>query len=130
VIFDEAHRLRNPYAQQTMACRSLAEAAKFRLFLSATAGQTPHELGYLGPLLGQAAGTDTGTLKGFRELMKKLRIGRAKGRWTNWQWEASDRDRERMAQLLYKGPRAIGMRRRPEDIASWPESSVSWRRPC
>jgi hypothetical protein len=26
-----------------------------------------------------------------------------------------------MAQLLYKGPRAIGMRRRPEDIAGWPE---------
>jgi hypothetical protein len=121
VIFDEAHRLRNPYAQQTMACRSLAEAAGFRLFLSATAGQTPHELGYLGPLLGQAAGVDTATLKGFRELMQHLGIGRAKGRWTNWQWEANDRDRERMAQLLYKGPRAIGMRRRPEDIAGWPE---------
>jgi len=121
VIFDEAHRLRNPYAQQTMACRSLAEAAGFRLFLSATAGQTPHELGYLGPLLGQAAGADTATLKGFRELMKHLGIGRAKGRWTNWQWEANDRDRERMARLLYKGPRAIGMRRRPEDIAGWPE---------
>jgi hypothetical protein len=121
VIFDEAHRLRNPYAQQTMACRSLAEAARFRLFLSATAGQTPHELGYLGPLLGQAVGADTATLKGFRELMKQLGIGRAKGRWTNWQWEANDRDRERMAQLLYKGPRAIGVRRRPEDIAGWPE---------
>jgi hypothetical protein len=121
VIFDEAHRLRNPYAQQTMACRSLAEAATFRLFLSATAGQTPHELGYLGPLLGRAAGADTGTLKGFRELMKALGIGRAKGRWTNWQWEANQRDRDRMAQLLYTGPRAIGLRRRPEDIAGWPE---------
>ena len=121
VIFDEAHRLRNPYTQQTMTCRSLAQAAKFRLFLSATAGQTPHELGYLGPLLGQAAGASTGTLKGFRELMQQLAIGRAKGRWTNWQWEASERDRARMAQLLYKGPHAIGMRRRPEDIAGWPE---------
>jgi SNF2-related domain len=121
VIFDEAHRLRNPYAQQTMACRSLAEAARFRLFLSATAGQTPHELGYLGPLLGEAAGVDTATLKGFRELMKHLGIGRAKGRWTNWQWEANERDRARMARLLYTGPKAIGMRRRPEDIAGWPE---------
>jgi hypothetical protein len=121
VIFDEAHRLRNPYAQQTMACRSLAEAARFRLFLSATAGQTPHELGYLGPLLGEAAGADTTTLKGFRELMKLLGIGRAKGRWTNWQWEANERDRARMARLLYTGPEAIGLRRRPEDIAGWPE---------
>ena len=121
VIFDEAHRLRNPYAQQTMACRSLAAAASFRLFLSATAGQTPHELGYLGPLLGEAAGADTATLKGFRELMKHLGIGRAKGRWTNWQWEANERDRTRMARLLYTGKDAIGLRRRPEDIAGWPE---------
>jgi hypothetical protein len=104
-----------------MACRSLAEAARFRLFLSATAGQTPHELGYLGPLLGEAAGVGTATLKGFRELMKHLGIGRAKGRWTNWQWEANERDRARMARLLYTGPDAIGLRRRPEDIAGWPE---------
>jgi hypothetical protein len=121
VIFDEAHRLRNPYAQQTMACRAVADAARFRLYLSATAGQTPHELGYLGPLLGQAAGVETATLAGFRELMKHLRVGRASGRWTNWSWEANEADRERMAQLLYTGPDAIGLRRRPEDIAGWPE---------
>jgi len=63
IIFDEAHRLRNPYAQQTMACRSPATAARFRLFPSAMAGQPPHGLGYLGPLLGEAAGADTATLK-------------------------------------------------------------------
>jgi hypothetical protein len=121
VIFDEAHRLRNPYAQQTMACRSAAEAARFRLFLSATAGQTPHELGYLGPLLGQAAGADTSTLAGFRDLMKRLGVGRAKGRWVNWRWEPNEADRERMARLLYNGADAIGIRRRPEDLAGWPE---------
>jgi hypothetical protein len=121
VIFDEAHRLRNPYAQQTMACRAVAEAARFRLYLSATAGQTPHELGYLGPLLGQAAGVETTTLAGFRDLMKHLRVGRASGRWTNWSWEANEADRDRMARLLYTGPDAIGLRRRPEDIAGWPE---------
>ena len=27
VVFDESHRLRNPYAQQSMACRQLADAA-------------------------------------------------------------------------------------------------------
>lgn len=121
VIFDEAHRLRNPYAQQTMACRSVADAARFRLYLSATAGQTPHELGYLGPLLGEAAGVDTATLAGFRDLMKQLGIGRAKGRWVNWSWEPNERDRERMARLLYTGAGAIGMRRRPEDLVGWPE---------
>jgi hypothetical protein len=121
VIFDEAHRLRNPYAQQTMACRSVGDAASFRLFVSATAGQTPHELGYLGPLLGQAAGADTRDLTGFRELMKRLGMGRAKGRWLNWRWEPNEVDRERMARLLYTGSNATGIRRRPEDIAGWPE---------
>ncbi|WP_207482225.1 SNF2-related protein [Arenibaculum pallidiluteum] len=121
VVFDEAHRLRNPYAQQTMACRAQADAARFRIFLSATAGQAPHELGYLGPLLGEAAGQPTGDLAEFRGLMKRLGIGRAKGRWTNWRWEPNEADRRTMADLLYAGPHAIGLRRRPEDIAGWPE---------
>ena len=121
VVFDESHRLRNPYAQQTMACRQMADAATFTLYLSATAGQSPHELGYLGRLLGQAAGQPTETLADFRQLMKALGIGRAKGRWKNWTWEANEQDRRVMADLLYKGPNAIGIRRHPSDIAGWPE---------
>ncbi len=53
--------------------------------------------------------------------MKRLDIGRAKGRWTSWSWAANARDCDVMADLLYKGTRAIGMRRRPGDIAGWPE---------
>ena len=121
VVFDESHRLRNPYAQQTMVCRQIADAATFTLYLSATAGQSPHELGYLGRLLGQAAGEPTETLADFRQLMKALGIGRAKGRWTNWTWEGNEQDRRVMADLLYKGPNAIGLRRHPGDIAGWPE---------
>lgn len=121
VVFDESHRLRNPYAQQTMVCRQIADAATFTLYLSATAGQSPHELGYLGRLLGQAAGQPTETLADFRQLMKALGMGRAKGRWTNWTWEGNEQDRRVMADLLYKGPNAIGIRRRPGDIAGWPE---------
>ncbi len=121
VVFDESHRLRNPYAQQSLVCRQLADAAAFAIFMSATAGQAPHELSYLGRLLGHAASTPTATLAGFRELMKGLGIGRAKGRWTNWSWSANARDCAVMADLLYKGERAIGLRRRPSDIAGWPE---------
>ncbi len=121
VVFDESHRLRNPYAQQSLVCRQLADAAAFSIFMSATAGQAPHELSYLGRLLGQAAGAPAETLAEFRELMKRLKIGRAKGRWTNWSWEANARDCSVMADLLFKGARAIGMRRRPGDIAGWPE---------
>ena len=121
VVFDESHRLRNPYAQQSLVCRQLADAASFSIFMSATAGQAPHELSYLGALLGHASGSAVETLADFRELMKRLRIGKAKGRWTNWSWVANTRDCGVMADLLYKGSRAIGMRRRPSDIAGWPE---------
>jgi hypothetical protein len=121
VVFDESHRLRNPYTQQSMACRQLAERASFTIYMSATAGQSPHELSYLGRLLGRAAGCPTETLADYRVLMKALGIGRAKGRWTNWSWEPNERDRTLMSDLLYRGPRAIGLRRRPGDISGWPE---------
>ena len=121
VVFDESHRLRNPYAQQTMVCRQLADAATFTIYLSATAGQSPHELSYLGRLLGDAAGAPVETLADYRDLMKRLGIRGAKGRWTNWRWEPNARDRAVMSDLLYRGARAIGLRRHPEEIAGWPE---------
>jgi hypothetical protein len=121
IVFDEAHRLRNPNSQQSMASRQMADAAGFVVYLSATAGQAPHELSYLGRLLGHAAGRPTHDLAGFRDLMKHLRIGKARGRWKNWKWEANQRDRTVISDLLYKGGDAIGMRRRPADIVGWPE---------
>jgi len=120
VVIDEAHRIRNPNSQQGLVCRQMAAAAAFTIYMSATAGQAPHELSYLGRLLAEAAG-GSGDLDGFRALMKRLRIGRAKGRWKNWSWEPNPEDRRVMADLLYKGSKAIGLRRRPEDIAGWPE---------
>ncbi len=119
VVIDEAHRIRNPNSQQGQVCRKVAGAAAFTIYMSATAGQAPHELSYLAPLLA-GSGDDDG-LDGFRGLMKRLRIGRAKGRWKNWSWEPNEADRRTMARLLYAGPGAIGLRRRPEDIAGWPE---------
>lgn len=121
VLIDEAHRIRNPASQQGLVCRQMADTARFTIYMSATAGQAPHELSYLGALLGDATGGAGAGLNGFRALMKSLRIGRAKGRWKNWGWEANETDRKVMSDLLYKGPRAIGLRRRPEDIAGWPE---------
>src|SRR3954462_11454333 len=121
VVFDESHRLRNPYAQQSMACRQPADRASFAIYMSATAGQSPHELSYLGRLLGRSARYPTETLADYRLLMKTLGIGRAKGRWTNWSWQPNERDRAVMSDLLYKGQNAIGRRRRPSDIAGWPE---------
>jgi SNF2-related domain len=121
VVFDESHRIRNPNSQQGLACRQMADAATFAIYMSATAGQAPHELSYLGRLLGFATGMQTNSLDGFRLLMKQLGIGKARGRWKNWSWAPNERDRNLMADLLYKGECAIGLRRRPGDIAGWPE---------
>ena len=121
VVFDESHRLRNPYSQQSMSCRTVADAADFVVYLSATAGQSPHELSYLGRLLGHGPDAPPPSLAGYRELMRRLGIGGAKGRWTNWRWAPNDRDRAAMAALLYRGPDAVGLRRRPEEVAGWPE---------
>ncbi|MEX6508712.1 SNF2-related protein [Jiella sp. M17.18] len=121
VIVDESHRIRNPSSQQGQVCRHVAAAAEFTIYMSATAGQSPHELSYLGRLLAVAAGGSSGDMDDFRALMKRLKIGRAKGRWKNWSWEPNETDRQVMAALLYKGADAIGLRRRPEDIAGWPE---------
>lgn len=121
VVIDESHRIRNPNSQQGLVCRQMAAAANFTLYMSATAGQAPHELSYLGRLLVTASGEKGGDLDAFRALMKRLKIGRAKGRWKNWSWEANEQDRKTMSDLLYKGRYAIGLRRRPEEIAGWPE---------
>ena len=48
VVIDEAHRIRNPNSQQGLVCRQMAAAASFTIYMSATAGQSPHELSYLG----------------------------------------------------------------------------------
>ena len=121
VVFDESHRIRNPNSQMGLACRQMAAAARFVVYASATAGQAPHELSYLGRLLSHAAGQPTDTLDGFRQFMRRLGIGRAKGRWQNWSWAPNEDDRRTMAGLLYLGEGAIGLRRRPSDIAGWPE---------
>jgi hypothetical protein len=121
VVIDESHRIRNPASQQGMVCRHLATAAEFTIYMSATAGQTPHELSYLGRLLAVATGGSAGDMDEFRALMKRLKIGRPKGRWKNWSWEPNEVDRRVMSELLYKAENAIGLRRRPEQIAGWPE---------
>ncbi|MGN8116461.1 DEAD/DEAH box helicase family protein [Labrys sp. 22185] len=126
VVIDEAHRIRNPNSQQGLVCRQMAAAADFTLYMSATAGQAPHELSYLARLLAREGDKRKGEglaadLDGFRALMKRLGIGRAKGRWKNWSWEPNEDDRRTMSSLLYKGRDAIGLRRRPEEIAGWPE---------
>ena len=73
VVIDESHRIRNPNSQQGLVCRQIAAAADFTIYMSATAGQAPHELSYLARLLAFATGDAGGDLDAFRTLMKRLR---------------------------------------------------------
>ena len=79
VVIDEAHRIRNPNSQQGMVCRKVADAATFTIYMSATAGQAPHELSYLSNLFAAPAAARDGGLDGFRALMKRLESAGPRG---------------------------------------------------
>lgn len=91
IVWDESHRLKNPEAARTKLAGKLDQEADFVMWLSATAGQNPSELGYLSPLLGSAVGAKAGG------------------------------DLERVRKLLFDGPTPNGIRRSPTDIEGWPE---------
>ncbi len=57
VVWDESHRCKNPTAARSKLAAKLNAAARFALWLSATAGQNPLELSYLAPLLASVTGS-------------------------------------------------------------------------
>ena len=122
VVIDEAHRIRNPNSQQGQVCRQMAAAADVH-DLHERDGRTVPTRALLSRAGCSAIATGGAERRAGRlqDADEKLRIGRAKGRWKNWSWEPNEGDRAVMSALLYKGPEAIGLRRRPEDIAGWPE---------
>lgn len=123
VVCDEAHRLKNPTSQRSHAVRNLIrshDAPAFVLWMSATAGQTPLELAYLAPLLAQQTGAKVKDLSDFEEWCRNLGLHLKRGPFGQWSWERDERDLEQMRELLFDGG-AVGIRRRPQDIAGWPE---------
>jgi hypothetical protein len=121
LIVDEAHKLRNPLSQMTLSASKLVEGAAFTLYLSATAGQNPIELSYLRRLIGDATGTPMPEVADFRKWAQANKLGRTRGRYTNWRWERDERDLAYLSGILYEREHPIGIRRRPADIAGWPE---------
>ena len=135
IISDESQMLKNFTAQRTQAFERIAQysldakIAPYVLWMSATAGQTPLELGYLCPLIGQAARTKI-TMEGWPEWLSKNGFHvTLKGK--TWQWvkpsgphdaiarERQRQDVERLAGILFH-PKAPSIRRKPEDIEGWP----------
>lgn len=121
VIWDESHKCKNPTAARTKFAIKLNAKAGFVLWLSATAGQNPLELSYLAPLLAETTGSKAKDLKEFEAWCSALGLGVSRGAFGRWDWRGDPRDCERVRELLFEGDLPAGLRRRPEDIAGWPE---------
>ncbi len=125
VIWDEAHRLRNPDTARSRLSLKINRKAGFRLWLSATAGQNPLELNYLAPLLAQMTGSKAAEMEDFGEWCEGQRLGVSKGEFGRLLWNGGVEECQRVHQLLFGGAIPAGLRRRPEDIAGWPEITRS-----
>ncbi|NCG18955.1 MAG: DEAD/DEAH box helicase family protein, partial [Rhodobacterales bacterium] len=121
IIWDESHKCKNPTAARTKFAIKLNAKAGFILWLSATAGQNPLELSYLAPLLSETTGSRAADLKDFEAWCAKLGLGVARGKFGRWDWRGDPKDCEKVRELLFDGKTPAGIRRRPEDIAGWPE---------
>lgn len=124
VVFDESHKLKNPTTARAKFGVKLVANADFTLWLSATAGQNPLELSYLAPLLAAATGEKATNLKDFEAWCQKLGLGITRGAYGKWDWAGNPEDCEKVRSLLFDAGEPgvpAGLRRRPEDIAGWPE---------
>jgi hypothetical protein len=121
VIWDESHRCKNPTAARSKFAAKLNASAGFALWLSATAGQNPLELSYLAPLLADLTGARASDLKDFERWCLDQGLGVTRGTFGRWDWRGDAGDCEKVRALLFDGRSPGGLRRRPEDIAGWPE---------
>jgi len=125
VIFDESHRMRNVQTQRARFGARLQQGAAFTLWLSATAGDDPLRLAYLAPILAESTGATVTDLAEYEAWCAEQGIGVTRGAFGQWLWDregpTAAADLERVRGWLFDGKPAVGLRRRPEDIAGWPE---------
>jgi len=142
IIADESHKLKNhEVSQRAKAFDKIAryadahDKAPFIIWASATIGQTPVELGYLAPLIGQMVKRPTLTMKDYGRFLQSNNFHVKEGK-VGFTWvqakptdtaarkkEIADeqkQDIERFRKLLFS-PKSPSIRRNPEDIAGWPE---------
>jgi superfamily II DNA or RNA helicase len=121
IVWDESHKRKNPTAARSKLAVKLDARARFVLWLSATAGQNPLELSYLAALLASVTGSRATDLKDFEAWCTRQGLGVTRGGFGKWEWRGDPADCEKVRELLFEGKPAAGLRRRPEDIAGWPE---------
>jgi hypothetical protein len=123
VVLDESHRFKGIQTQRAKAQRKLCADA-FTIAMSATLGSTPLELAYLAPVLGHVTGTPVGDLAQFETWAEQRGFGIERGEFGKWTWDENPADLDRLRTLLFDPPAdgtvAVGLRRRPDDLAGWP----------
>ncbi len=124
IVWDESHRCKNPTAARSKLAAKLTAEAGFCLWLSATAGQNPLELSYLAPLLASVTGSRAADLRDFEAWCQDQGLGLKRGAYGKWEWRGDAGDCAKVRAMLFdpqRGAPPAGLRRRPEDIAGWPE---------
>ena len=144
ILSDEAHKLKN-ISQRSNSFNKIArygdtpEKAPFIIWLSATIGQNPLELGYLAPLVAQITGTRGITMKEWGKwlISQGYHVTESTGGSFNWvqikkdatpeqkeeAQEKMNQDILRLSELLFSES-SPSIRRRPQDIAGWPEQTL------
>lgn len=130
IIADESHLLKNPTAQRTAAVRQLQSATTqgaFTIWCSATAGQNPVELSYLNRLITALTGRKVGhSLDDYAAWCRHLdiKVGKSFG---GLKWDPNAEDLEKIKTILFDDKNPGAIRRRPTDIAGWPElERIAW----
>lgn len=139
IIADESHKLKN-VSQRSASFSRIArysdnsKVAPFLIWCSATIGQTPLELGYLAPLIGQMNGVKL-TASNWAAWLKSKDFHIEKTKAGNYNWikvkpkstpdeakainNARRDDIKRLSQMVFNA-QAPSIRRNPEQIANWP----------
>jgi hypothetical protein len=121
VIWDESHRLGNPASARSEFSRKLNAKTDFILWMSATAGVDPLGISYMAPLLAQMTGDKVSDLAEFEKWCQAKGLGVSREKFGKWVWNGNPDDIARAERLLFGGPQPGGIRRRPQEIAGWPE---------
>lgn len=123
IIFDEAHKLKNPTSQQSRIAHTLSKNARFVLRLTATPGKDPSQLHHLWKGLSWKTGdnikvTDEKNFNQYINWCKKHNIGGIiPAPFGNGiTWDGVDKDLKNMEKIIYHNDgKLLGIRRVPED---------------
>lgn len=123
IVFDEAHKLKNPTSQQSRIAHILSKNARFVLRLTATPGKDPSQLHHLWKGLSWKTGdnikvTDEKNFNQYINWCKKHNIGGIiPAPFGNGiTWDGVDKDLKNMEKIIYHNDgKLLGIRRVPED---------------